>query len=38
VQKELDANNAKAERYPLGGKEFWRARLVEVDWAESQQD
>lgn len=28
AQEELDAKNAEAERYPLGAKEFWRARLV----------
>jgi death-on-curing protein len=28
AQEELDAENAEAERYPLGAKEFWRARLV----------
>ena len=27
-QEELDAENAEAERYPLGVKEFWRSRLV----------
>lgn len=28
AQEELDAENAEAERYPLGIKEFWRSRLV----------
>ncbi|MBY8872008.1 Fic family protein [Micromonospora sp. PLK6-60] len=28
AQEELDALNAEAERYPLGQKEFWRARMV----------
>jgi death on curing protein len=28
AQEELDAENAEAERYPLGLKEFWRNRLV----------
>lgn len=28
AQEELDAENAEAERYPLGAKEYWRARLV----------
>jgi death on curing protein len=28
AQEELDADNAEAERYPLGAKEFWRTRLV----------
>lgn len=29
AQEELDANNAEAERYSLGGgKEFWRNRLA----------
>jgi death on curing protein len=28
AQGELDAENAEAERYPLGVKEFWRSRLV----------
>jgi death-on-curing protein len=28
AQEGLDAENAEAERYPLGAKEFWRARLV----------
>lgn len=28
AQEELDAENAEAERYPLGMKEYWRARLV----------
>jgi hypothetical protein len=28
AQEELDAENAEAQRYPLGAKEFWRARLV----------
>ena len=28
AQEELDAENAEAERYPLGPKEFWRARMV----------
>lgn len=28
AQEELDAENAEAERYPLGLKEFWRSRLV----------
>jgi hypothetical protein len=28
AQQELDAENAEAERYPLGAKEFWRTRLV----------
>lgn len=28
AQEELDAENAEARRYPLGAKEFWRARLV----------
>jgi hypothetical protein len=28
AQEELEAENAEAERYPLGAKEFWRARLV----------
>jgi hypothetical protein len=28
AQEELDAENAEAERYPLGPKEFWRNRLV----------
>ena len=28
AQEELDAENAEAERYPLGAKEFWRTRLV----------
>lgn len=28
AQEELDAENAEAERYPLGAKEFWRSRLV----------
>ena len=27
-QEELDAENAEAERYPLGVKEYWRGRLV----------
>lgn len=29
AQEELDAENAEAERYPLGVKEFWRSRLVD---------
>jgi len=28
AQEELDAENAEVERYPLGAKEYWRARLV----------
>lgn len=28
AQEELDAENAEAEKYPLGPKEFWRSRLV----------
>jgi death on curing protein len=28
AQEELDAQNAEAERYPLGIKEYWRSRLV----------
>jgi len=28
AQEELDAENEEASRYPLGPKEFWRARLV----------
>lgn len=28
AQEELDAENEEADRYPLGPKEFWRARLV----------
>lgn len=28
AQEELDAENAEAERYPLGPKEYWRGRLV----------
>lgn len=28
AQEELDAENAEAERYPLGIKEYWRSRLV----------
>lgn len=28
AQEELDAENEGAGRYPLGPKEFWRARLV----------
>jgi hypothetical protein len=28
AQDELDAENAEAGRYPLGPKEYWRARLV----------
>lgn len=28
AQEELDEQNAEAERYPLGAKEYWRARLV----------
>jgi death-on-curing protein len=28
AQEELDVENEEAERYPLGAKEFWRARLV----------
>lgn len=28
AQEELDAENAEAERYPLGHKEYWRTRLV----------
>jgi death on curing protein len=28
AQEELDAENAEAERYPLGVKEYWRSRLV----------
>jgi len=28
AQEELDAENDEAERYPLGPKEYWRARLV----------
>lgn len=28
AQEELDAENAEAQRYPLGAKEYWRARLV----------
>ena len=28
AQEEFDAENAEAERYPLGVKEFWRSRLV----------
>lgn len=28
AQEELDAENAEAERYPLGPKEFWRTRMV----------
>jgi hypothetical protein len=27
-QEELDAENAEAERYPLGAKEYWRAKMV----------
>ncbi|MEO6503327.1 MAG: hypothetical protein ABIQ09_15640 [Jatrophihabitantaceae bacterium] len=28
AQEELDAENEEADRYPLGVKEFWRARMV----------
>jgi len=28
AQEGLDAENAEAERHPLGAKEYWRARLV----------
>ena len=28
AQEELDAENAEAERYPLGAKEYWRGKLV----------
>jgi death-on-curing protein len=28
AQEELEAENAEADRYPLGPKEFWRGRLV----------
>lgn len=28
AQEEFDAENAEAERHPLGVKEFWRSRLV----------
>lgn len=28
AQEELDAENAEAQRHPLGVKEYWRARLV----------
>lgn len=28
AQEELDAENVEADRYPLGAKEYWRARLV----------
>jgi death-on-curing protein len=28
AQEELDAENAEAERYPLGSKEYWRGKLV----------
>lgn len=28
AQEELDPQNAEAHRYPLGPKEYWRARLV----------
>lgn len=28
AQEELDAENAEVDRYPLGPKEYWRARLV----------
>jgi death-on-curing protein len=28
AQEELDEQNAEAARYPLGAKEYWRARLV----------
>lgn len=28
AQEELEAENEEADRYPLGVKEFWRARLV----------
>jgi death-on-curing protein len=28
AQEELDAENAEAERHPLGAKEYWRGRLV----------
>ncbi|MEV8516162.1 Fic family protein [Dactylosporangium sp. NPDC051484] len=28
AQEELDAENAEAERHPLGPKEFWRGRMV----------
>lgn len=28
AQEELDRQNAEAERYPLGPKEYWRAEMV----------
>lgn len=28
AQEELDIENAEAERYPLGAKEYWRQRMV----------
>jgi prophage maintenance system killer protein len=28
AQEELNAENAEAERYPLGAKEYWRGKLV----------
>jgi len=28
AQEELDAENAEANRYPLGPKEYWRAKIV----------
>ena len=28
AQEELDAQNAEAERYPLGPKEYWRSAMV----------
>lgn len=28
AQEELDEENAEAERYPLGPKEYWRSKMV----------
>jgi hypothetical protein len=28
AQEQLDAENAEAERYPLGVKEYWRGKMV----------
>lgn len=28
AQEELDVENAEAERYPLGKKEYWRSKMV----------
>ena len=31
AQEELDAENAEADRYPLGPKEYWRSKMVGKD-------